>query len=152
MIEVGCGVSGKETNCGSVPILWQDNIFLGYIDPSGYSGGEAPALYYNDPGSHAVSRGSYNVEYGIRNGDTCGRNIICSDPLLAAEPAQARRRSEAALDVFNPFNAGNSFELTASSPAKGRGNALSGLITDYYGTTRPNPPAIGALEYGAHAR
>jgi hypothetical protein len=114
--------------------------------------GYAPGLYYSDPGSNAVARGSYNVEYGIRNGDTCGRNVICSDPLLKNEPAKKWPGSEAALDVFNAFNAGNSFELTASSPAKGAGTALSGLTTDYYGVSRPSPPAIGALEYGAHSR
>jgi hypothetical protein len=149
MIEVGCGVSGLGTDCGSVPILWKDNIFLGYVDPSGYSGGEAPALYYNDPGSGAVSVGSYNVEYGIRNGDTCGGNIICSDPLLVNEPAQSWPGSETALDVFNPFNAGNSFEMTASSPANGTGATQSGLTTDYYGTTRQDPPSMGGVEYGS---
>jgi hypothetical protein len=152
VIEAGCGHGGTGTNCGSVPILWKDNIFLGYSDPGGYSGGSAPGLYYNDPGSHAVSRGAYNVEYGIRNGDSCGGNIICSDPLLKNEPAKKWPGSEAALDVFNPFNAGDGFELTANSPAKGRGMALSGLTTDYYGTSRANPPSIGALEYGAHYR
>jgi len=155
MIETNCGyisnsVYHPETNCNSVPILWEDNIFLGYIDPSWM--GYAPGLYYSDPGSNAVARGSYNVEYGIRNGDTCGRNVICSDPLLKNEPAKKWPGSEAALDVFNAFNAGNSFELTASSPAKGAGTALSGLTTDYYGVSRPSPPAIGALEYGAHSR
>jgi hypothetical protein len=70
---------------------------------------------------------------------------------LLNEPSQTWV-NEAALDVFNPFNAGNSFEITASSPAKGKGMALSGLTADYYGTTRATPPAIGALEYGAHSR
>jgi hypothetical protein len=149
--EAGCGHGGLGTDCGSVPILWTDNIFLGYTDPNSYWGGavEAPGLFYDDPGSGAVSVGSYNVEYGIRNGDTCGGNIICSDPLLMNEPAQSWPGSETALDVFNPFNAGNSFEMTASSPANGTGATQSGLTTDYYGTTRQDPPSMGGVEYGS---
>jgi hypothetical protein len=142
MAESECGFpAGSGCGGNAVPIIWEDNVFLGYADPVV---GQAPTLYYSD--GAALAKGSYNVEYRIRNGDTCGGNIICSDPLLKNEPAQTWPGSEAALDVFNPFNAGNSFELTASSPAIGAGTVLSGLTTDYYGVSRPNPPSMGALE------
>jgi hypothetical protein len=147
VFDLACATAGT---CTGYPYTFKDNIFLGYT-PSG--GSSAPGLFYQ--GDSSVSwNSSYNVEYGIRNGDTCGvnNNIICSDPLLTNEPAQSWPGSQTAFDVFNPFNTGNSFEMTSSSPAKAAGTALSGLTTDYFGTTRPSPPAIGALEYGAHSK
>ena len=142
--------AGTDTSCPST-INSTNNVFLGYTDPDNPYGTNVPTLYYLDPG--IVLNASHNVEFGMKDG-TCpstANGVKCTDPLLLNEPSQTWV-NEAALDVFNPFNAGNSFEITASSPAKGKGMALSGLTADYYGTTRATPPAIGALEYGAHSR
>jgi hypothetical protein len=51
--------------------------------------------------------------------------------------------------VFNPFNAGNSFEQTSSSPSKYAGTAIGGLTTDYYGSAYNSPPSMGGVEYGS---
>jgi hypothetical protein len=47
---------------------------------------------------------------------------------------------ESNIDAINP-------SLESNSPAIGAGIAIGGLTTDYNGSTRPNPPALGALEY-----
>jgi hypothetical protein len=143
-IDYNCGKinsNGSVTNqgtCGDVPIVWTDNTFLGYIDP-GMGSGSAPGLWYKqDPTITFTS--SYNSEYGIRNGDTCGTNG--TDPLLQNEPALSWPGSEAALDLFLPSNGG--FKPTQASPLVGAGIAVGALTSDYYGVAR-STLTIGAV-------
>ena len=42
--------------------------------------------------------------------------------------------------------AGTNFKPASGSPLIGVGSAANGSLTDFYGTTRPNPSAIGAFE------
>lgn len=130
---------GSKTNCGSSPVSFTNNIYLGYTDPSyPTSNGQAPGLYYKSDPKVTIA-GTYNLQFGVRNGDTCGHGgSICADPQLVGEPHQGRLAATA-LDRFN-------LHPSAASPAKGRGKALSGLTTDIYNQTRPNPPSIGAAE------
>ena len=151
IVDYGCGYVTRttfvpETNCNTSPLIWTNNNILGYVDPIV---GTAPGLWYLDPTADGslIVNSTYNNEYGIRLGDTCSGNILCSDPLLVNEPAQTWPGSEAALDVFTPTTTGNSFYPTAlTSPLIGAGMAINGLTTDYYGVTRPTPPTIGAVE------
>ena len=148
IFQYDCGPQpGGLGTCGSVPLLFKDNNFLGYTDPAG--SGSAPGLYYYLASGLAVTA-DHNNEFGIRNGDTCGvNNITCVDPLMVSEPAQTWPGSEAALDVFNPFaGSGNSFYPTSGSPLLGAGTTIAGLTTDYYGTTRPSPPSLSGVELG----
>ena len=57
----------------------------------------------------------------------------CGDPLLV---------SESNVDALNP-------NITDASPAIANGITVSGISPDYNGTTRPNPPAIGAMEFAS---
>lgn len=137
------GTPIQENNCGTSPILTTNNTFIGYNNT-----GTQPGLYFKAQAS-VVFTGAYNIEYGIRNGDTCGGTIICSDPLLVNEVAQPFGASQAAtFDNYIPYLTGNSFGLTSGSPAVHAGTPISGITTDYYGATRPNPPSIGGVEYG----
>jgi hypothetical protein len=154
IFQDGCGYYAHgtgyhpETNCGSVPNVFTDNNFLGYNDPNTGTGSPS-ALYYTDDPSTFFFTGSYNNEYGLKGGttDTCGtNNNTCVDPKMKGEPAQGWPGSEAALDVFNPFVPNNSFYPSSGSPLIGAGTPITGLTTDYYGTPRPNPPSIGAVE------
>jgi len=150
IFDLECATS---STCGTTTFTFEDNIFLGWTPPVNYGGwgsGSAPGLYYSVDSSITITA-NYNVEYGIRNGDTCGTNhIVCSDPLLTNEPAQSWPTPvETSLDVFNPFNTGNSFEQTSSSPSKYAGTAIGGLTTDYYGSARNSPPSMGGVEYGS---
>jgi len=132
----------EETNCGSVPNIWEDNLFLAYTDPAINNG--APGLWYANPGSNIAFTSSHNLEYGVRNGDSCGTNgTTCLDPQLAKEPLQSWI-NETALDVFSLSNGG--FRPSNSSPAIGSGTPLNGLTADYYGVARPFTPTLGAIE------
>ena len=139
VFDLNCGPAGGSAgNCGTTPFVFKDNLFLGYTNPN-YSPTNvtAPGLYYYSDPSDVVTA-SNNIEYGIRNGDTCGGTNICLDPLLINEPPLAWV-NELELDNL-------SFHPSSSSPAVGAGVAVNGLTTDYYGVTRPNPPSIGAVE------
>ena len=143
-LYVAC--AGTDTSCAAT-INSTNNVFLGYADPNNpYGAGDVPTLYYLSAG--IVLHASDNDEFGMKDG-TCPsttNSVICSDPLLLNEPAQPWV-SEAALDVFNPFVAGNSFYPSSSSPLRGGGVQIPGLTTDYYGVTRPTPPDLGAVVY-----
>jgi hypothetical protein len=143
-LYVAC--SGTDTSCAAT-INSTNNVFLGYADPNNpYGAGDVPTLYFLSAG--IVLNTSHNDEFGMKDG-TCPsttNSVICSDPLLLNEPAQPWV-SEAALDVFNPFVAGNSFYPSSSSPLRGGGVQIPGLTTDYYGVTRPTPPDLGAVVY-----
>ncbi len=139
VFDMNCVVTN---GCGSTPFVYTNNLILGYTMPQNYfpgANGQAPGLFYfSDPTDAVVS--SYNLEYGVRNGDACGGTILCSDPLLVDEPAQGSMTSEAVLDGFN-------FHPTASSPLVSAGTTYSGLpATDYYGTATTAIPVIGAVE------
>ena len=146
-IAIYAACVGADVSCAST-INSTNNIFLGYTDPNNPYGVSVPTLYYLDPG--IVLNASHNVEFGMQYG-TCpstANGVKCTDPLLLNEPSQTWV-SEAALDVFNPFNAGNSFEQTSSSPSKYAGTAIGGLTTDYYGSAYNSPPSMGGVEYGS---
>jgi hypothetical protein len=139
VFDFGCGTGGCETS----PYVIENNIFLGYTTSSSYypNTGEAPGLFYID-GPTVTVTSSHNIEYGIRNGDPCDAgSILCSDPLLANEPAQGTLPPETILDNFD-------FNLSSSSPAIHAGMAYSGQpTTDYYGAAQTSPPTIGAAVY-----
>jgi hypothetical protein len=123
--------------------------------------GTQPTLYYfcdstgNGPCSHGAGssppyitlNASHNIEFGMQDGScpSTANGMICGDPKLVNEPSQTWT-SESALDVFNPFVAGNSFYPASGSPLIGAGIHIPGLTTDYYGTTRPTSPSIGGVE------
>ena len=141
VVDSNCGYysSGnkfhQETNCGTSPLIWKDNIFLGYTDTAV---GSQPGLWYKEQSSITFDS-SFNLEYGVGNGDTCGKNrIFCIDPRFPKEPP-LRLSSESQLDNFN-------FRPSRSSPVVGHGVAIGSLTADYFGTPRKNPPSIGAVE------
>jgi hypothetical protein len=149
--------SSTAANCGGGPRVLRDNLFYGITDPltPSWNGSKITLFCYSlcqgNPGNSNDKQWtirSNNLMYAFRTGSgQCTHpNEICKDPLLTNEPPTTVVH-ESDYDVFNPTVAGNSFLLTSESPAKGTGIPVSGLTTDYHGTTRPNPPAIGALEY-----
>jgi hypothetical protein len=138
VININCGPNGPSNGmCATTPFVFTNNIFLGYT----FTGGQAPGLFYFGDSSIKVTS-SNSIEYGNRNGDTCGVNgIICSDPLLANEPGQnmVDFSNEAFLDDFN-------FNPTSGSPAILAGIMYTGIPTvDFYGKPQTTPPTIGAV-------
>jgi hypothetical protein len=135
---LSCGPNNKNHSemCGATSFVFTNNIFLGYY----LKGNEPPGLFYIDDKSIKVTS-SHNIEFGNRSGysDKCGGDIICSDPRLVNQPPQQAWANQTFLDNFN-------FIPKSDSPAIKRGTPMSGVTTDYYGTPRPNPPTIGAVE------
>jgi hypothetical protein len=142
-IYVAC--NSADTICPAT-INSTNNVFLGYTDPNNPYGDTVPTLYYL--GSGIVLNASHNNEFGMKLG-TCpstANGMLCSDPSLLNEPSQTWT-SEAALDVFDPFLAGNSFYPSSGSLLRGAGIQIPSLTTDYYDMTRPASPAMGSVEY-----
>ena len=135
---LSCGPANKNHNgkCGTTSFVFTNNIFLGYY----LKGGEAPGLFYLDDRSIKVTS-SHNIEYGNRSGsgDKCGGDIICSDPRLVNQPPQQAWTNQTFLDNFN-------FYPKSDSPAIKHGVPMNGITADYYGSPRPKPPSIGAVE------
>jgi len=140
--------AAPDVTCPST-INSTNNVFLGFTDPNNPYGANVPTLYYLDTG--IVLNVSHNDEFGMKLGScpSTANGMICVDPLLQSEPAQTWNGAEADLDVFNPFVAGNSFYPASNSPLLGEGLQITGLTTDYYGVTRPDPPTMGGVEYVA---
>jgi hypothetical protein len=142
VIDLSCATPGT---CGTTPYVFTNNLFLGYTQPYGAfpgASGNLPGLWYNSD-STSIQVPTYDLEYGVRNGDcpAGGTGIVCSDPLLASEPAQGTVPPETTLDSFN-------FYPASGSPALAAGTTYSGLpATDYYGITTTSPPVIGAVNY-----
>jgi peptidoglycan hydrolase-like protein with peptidoglycan-binding domain len=139
IFDINCYSAGT---CMGTTWNFNNNIFLGVMnnDPLYSNSGHPPTLYYDsDPDNSVTVAGSYNVEYGVQDG-TCpgGTGMVCSSPLLVIQPPSAIT-SELQLNNFN-------FNPSATSPAIAAGIAIPGLTTDYNGTTRGNPPTIGAIE------
>jgi len=136
LLSCGTVKNNRPGTCGTTSFMFTNNIFLGYY----LKGAEPPGLYYLDDHSIKVTA-SHNIEFGNRSrtGDSCRGDIICSDPQLVGQPPQQAWTNQTFLDNFN-------FHPAGSSPANGHGVAVSGVTTDYYGSARPNPPSIGAVE------
>jgi len=139
IFEPGCFTSN---GCATAPYNFTNNIILGYTSQytiSPFDAGQAPGLYYLDDNSVQISA-SNNIEYGVRNGDSCGTNgIICSDPLFVNEPAAGTVPPESTLDNFN-------FQPASGSPAISAGKSYPGApTTDYYGNPQTSPLTIGAV-------
>jgi hypothetical protein len=140
IFEPGCFTAN---GCANAPIYFTNNLILGYTSSytsAPFNPGSAPGLYYKDDPSVLIVP-SHNIEYGIRNGDTCGTNgTICTDPLLVNEPAQGSIPPEGALDTLN-------FHPSLSSPAVNAGASYTGSPTlDFYGTAYGSTLPIGAVK------
>jgi hypothetical protein len=124
-----CGTAGGAT------VVFRNNISLGFPDP-GNSNRQASGIYLGGGDVFATSGSVINHNLWFNMATSCPdlseeTNAICVDPKLV---------SEANVNAINP-------NLTSTSPATGAGVSISGITTDYNGLTRPNPPAIGAIEY-----
>jgi hypothetical protein len=159
-----------DATCPST-INSRNNVFVGYTNPNNpYGPTNVPALYYFGPG--IVLNTANNDEFGMRWGDCpeqgrrskvksnaerpskekgghpkdgSSADVLCVDPLLTDQPKPGWS-NESALDVFNPFVAGNAFYPTAASPVNGAGMVYPGIpATDYYGVAQTTPPVIGGV-------
>jgi hypothetical protein len=136
VFDVSCQTSHP---CGSTHFDFRNNIVLGFLNPK-YLTGEVPGLFYF--GDKSVNINSDHAVYFNLRSKPCPlighSDLICASPALVNQPPSTLT-SESQLDNVN-------FHPKPGSPAVAHGVPLSGLTTDYFGVTRPNPPSIGAVE------
>jgi hypothetical protein len=146
MYDIECSQAPGETSCasGGAKVVFNNNISLGFPDP-GNSGRLPSGIFLGTGVTTAVFSGGSKNNSWFHMFSTTGcpdssisptpTNSQCGDPLLVAESN---------VDAINP-------NLTSSSPMIANGVTISGITTDYNGTTRPSPPAIGAFEFSGGA-
>jgi hypothetical protein len=130
MYDVEC-----TDNCAGGTFIFVNNISKGYPDP-GNGNLQASGIYFGngDPATNPGSLIENNLWASMRTACpdlTNETHAVCSDPLMVGESN---------INAINP-------NLTSASPAIGAGLSIGGLSLDFNGISRPNPPAIGALEY-----
>jgi len=150
---IGCNTA---SGCSHVVTTFQNNILLGYDNPTTYNQGAqagGPAVYYcqdNTNNSNEIScatqMGTWNradnIYYGMRATNfTCPTGFpgeTCVNPQLMDQPTgNGAAFVESELDNFN-------YALSNGSPAIGAGVQIPGLTLDYSGIPYMNPPNIGA--------
>ena len=136
MYDVECAFLAPKCMSNGAKFIFRNNISKGYPD-SGNGNRLASGFYFamGNPFTNSGSAIDHNLWNTMDTGcpdSSVGVETIytCADPGLV---------SESNLNAINP-------NLTSSSPAVGSGIAISGITTDFNGTTRPNPPAIGAMQ------
>lgn len=133
MLELGCGALATSCGANGATVVETNDAHIGYPDPgnagrlaSGWNleaGVPMPTLDHNS---------WYSMDSGCPDSAISGEtNFICNNPLWVGQSN---------VDALNP-------NLTSLSPLIGAGITISGITTDYNGTTRPSPPAIGAFEF-----
>lgn len=146
----GCGTAYNSPagNCGTSPILSTDEVFLGYTVASG-----SPFPFNDNTDASIAFTISHDSLFGVASDShspTCGTNgVICTDPLLVNEPAQCGGSGCTANNYWDGFVTFANLFPGVSSPVIHAGTAVSGLTTDFFAATRPNPPSIGAAEPGS---
>jgi hypothetical protein len=132
MYDVQC--SPFVSNCTGATYTFNNNLSKGYPDPG--NSGKLASGFNLGTGITAGMFTATNNLWNTMNGAACpdgaisDSNPICADPLIVGESN---------VDALNP-------NLTSSSPAIGAGIHISGILTDFNGTARPNPPSVGAFE------
>jgi hypothetical protein len=141
---IGWEIDPGATCDSACAIVFKNNVFVGFstdIEPGGnnsnsnaiYLGDVSPTLWTN-PGSVMTNNATYGQKDACPATGAGELNAICTDPGLVDE-------------TWHHYGYGNMAPASGSSAIIGKGVAISGITTDYSGTTRPNPPSMGALEY-----
>lgn len=123
--------------CPGCVFTFRNNVILGYANTN-YNASQAPGMW----NSFVPTTQDHNLFFGTRycvavSGDISSTCAL--SPLLINQPVNPIT-AEAQMDNFN-------YAPTASSPLVAAGATISGVTLDYAGTTRPNPPGVGAREY-----
>jgi hypothetical protein len=153
--SVGLEVEYATSDFGPTNILkFNNNVFFGFFNSGNaanpspiYSvggvdgaGGGAPAI----PAVLTNSGASWtnNATHGGKSSWVCGgtgeSSAVCGDPGLVDE-------------TYHAYSFGNMAPASTGSAVSGAGITIAGITVDYAGVTRPNPPAIGALEFTGSA-
>jgi len=136
MYDVGCAALAPNCMTNGAKFIFRNNISKGYPDP-GNANRLASGFYFGS-GNVFLNTGSA-IDHNLWNtmGTGCPDSSVgiekiytCADPDLVGESN---------INAINP-------NIPTSSPAVDSGIAITGITTDFNGVTRPNPPAIGAMQ------
>lgn len=126
----------SDTGPGNT-LKFNDNVFVGFLDSASSKNGST--LYSNTDLNMLTNPGASwtnNATYHQNSNWTCPAmgetNAVCGDPGLVDE-------------TYHAYGYGN-MAPTANSALLGKGVSIPGITTDYLGTSRKNPPTIGAYE------
>ena len=136
MYDVECAYLAPNCVANGAKFIFRNNISKGYPDP-GNSGRIASGFYlgagnlFQNAGS-AIDHNLWNtMETGCPDSSVGLEKIYtCADPDMVGESN---------INAINP-------NIPTSSPAVASGIAITGITTDFNGVTRPNPPALGAMQ------
>lgn len=152
-IDYKCVSGNTPNNCPSASWTFENNIILGYTNPTV---GVIPADFCGnscntgDGAKIGTITRKNNIYFNLRY---CDANLqtpdsiswsstgeLCVTPQLSSQPS-----SFSAYNVLDNFN----FNLTSTSPARNAGVVVSGLTTDFATNTYGTPPSMGGLEFGS---
>jgi hypothetical protein len=137
--SVGLEVEYATSDTGPTNTLsYNNNVFVGFYNAPNtanptpvYSSGDLKML--TNPGASWTN----NATFGGRSNWGCPAagesNAICTDPGLMDE-------------TYHSYGYGNMAPASGTSAVVGAGVSLPSILLDYTGTTRSNPPSIGAYE------
>ena len=138
MFDLGCSFSNPACGSNGAVVTETNDLHMGFPDPG--NSGRLASGWFLESGAPTNVTASYNLWFNMNAGSGCPDSVLtgethfqCGDPLLV---------SESNVDALNP-------NITDASPAIANGITVSGISPDYNGTTRPNPPAIGAMEFAS---
>jgi hypothetical protein len=143
------GCEGGWDWCNNAATVYENNVFLGYVE-TGYNQSEEPGIFYEEPPANMPANQGWAVRDHnfIYNTKSCptplqtGEHCNTEDPLFVGEPASPLATGQSGEELLDNFN----FTPASGSPLVGAGIAIPDITLDYNGTTRPNPPAIGAIQ------
>jgi hypothetical protein len=148
ILQIGC--DSAWNSCTTAGTVLQNNVIAGYddSDASYNAGAQAQAFVINIntsapvPANGGWATRSNNDYYNVLGYTPLTTAELAVDPLFIGEPSfltPVSATTEGVLDAYN-------FMPSSTSPMLGAGVYLAGLTTDANSVTRPNPPAIGALD------
>jgi hypothetical protein len=151
-VALGFSCRAGADRCSDAKTTLQNNLFMGYSSAD-YGEGRRPALFCANvdgscnrnlsqfPANQGWAIRDHNLYYDFRSGCPSPRakGEICVDPRFI-RGTSSQLSAESAMDAL-------AFHLSSDSPARGAGIAVPGLVLDYAGRVRGNPPSIGAFEY-----
>lgn len=144
-LEVVCAPGSED--CSEAGIVMQNSTFLGYTGQATQYGSGTQASFLSIAGSGLPSgvftAFDHNAFYNITS-PTTGPGQVSTDPQFVSEPAPLTEMTTAleAAGYLDNYN----FLPATGSPLIAAGVLSETLSPDANGVTRPNPPAIGALE------
>ena len=136
----------QGATCNTSNIIFDNNLHIGYASPID---GKLPGIFYYGAGlpANPFKEASNNIYFNMRSLPT-QPNSVGTDPHVLSEPPWPAPTtdgtgvvaSESVLDAVD-------FHLTDQSVNAIAQGIPVGVLADYDGVTRPNPPSIGALDY-----